>query len=121
MNGSPTPEFGMNRGLRQGDPLSPFLYLLVAEGLNLLIKNAVELGLLEPFEIGKDRVPISHLQYSDDTIFIYSDKEENIKVIKRILRIFELVSGLKVNFDKSNLYGFNIEESVLRNNAADLG
>lgn len=64
---------------------------------------------------------ISHLQDVDDTIFICSGNEGNIKVIKQLLRIFELLSGFKVNFDRSNLYGVNIDHVVLRNKASELG
>lgn len=119
VNDSPTPEFITEMGLRQGDPLSPFLY--VAEGLNLLVRRAVNFGLLEAFEVGKERVVISHLQYTYDTIFVCSGKENNIKVIKQVLRLFELLSGLNVNFDKSCLFGVNISPAVVRAKANELG
>lgn len=61
VNGSPSGDFPLKRGLRQGDPLSPFLFLLAAEGLSLLTHKACELGLLQPALIGKDKVPISLL------------------------------------------------------------
>lgn len=122
VNGSPSAEFKLEKGLRQGDPLSPFLYLVVAEGLNLLIKRAINRGLLEAVEIGSEKIPISHLQYADDTIFMCPDKGENIGSIKWVLRIFELLlSGLKVNFSKSNLYGINIDAIRLREKADLLG
>ena len=52
MNGSPTDEFQMERGLRQGDPLSPFLFLLAAEGLNVLMKALVENGTFTGYKVG---------------------------------------------------------------------
>lgn len=61
VNGSPSGEFQLHRGLRQGDPLSPFLYLLVAEGLSLMTSIAVEKGILKPIEVGNMQVQISHL------------------------------------------------------------
>lgn len=69
VNGSPSGEFDLKRGLRQGDPLSPFLFILAAEGLNLLTKKACELGCLKPATVGKLRVPIPILQYADDVVF----------------------------------------------------
>lgn len=49
---SPTEEFPVGHGLRQGDPLSPFLLLLVAEGLNMLFKEASQLGFYEGYKVG---------------------------------------------------------------------
>ncbi|XP_071728773.1 uncharacterized protein [Rutidosis leptorrhynchoides] len=69
VNGSPTREFKIGRGVRQGDPLSPFLFIIAAEGLSWLIKSAVSNNLYCGVEIGKDKILISHLQYADDTIF----------------------------------------------------
>lgn len=98
VNGSPSGDFKMERGLRQGDPLSPFLYLLVAEGLSILVNRAVDFGILEAAEVGRDKVRVSHLQYADDTVFVSSGKESNSWAMKWILRNFEILSGLKVNF-----------------------
>jgi hypothetical protein len=52
VNGSPTNEFKFERGLRQGDPLSPFLFLLAAEGLNVMMKASVDAGLFRGYLIG---------------------------------------------------------------------
>ncbi|XP_071687047.1 uncharacterized protein [Rutidosis leptorrhynchoides] len=69
VNGSPTSEFKLERGVRQDDPLSPFLFIIAAEGLNWLTKAAVRSNLFSGVEVGRDNIPISHLQYADDTIF----------------------------------------------------
>ncbi|XP_028096961.1 uncharacterized protein LOC114296820 [Camellia sinensis] len=82
VNGSPTAEFSPEKGLRQGDPLSPFLFNLVAEGLNMLIQRAGESGLIIGAVIGQDgsSTTISHLQFSDDTIiFCKADVGEMVK------------------------------------------
>ncbi|GKV36164.1 hypothetical protein SLEP1_g44325 [Rubroshorea leprosula] len=96
LNGSATKEFSMSRGLRQGDPLSPFLFLMVAEALNGLTSATVAKGYLRGVKIGKGELEISHLQFADDTIFMGEATEDNIWMIKCIMRAFELVSGLKV-------------------------
>lgn len=62
VNGSPSGEFQLERGIWQGDPLSPFLFLVAAEGLNLLAKKVIKEGLLQPATVGKDKVATSHLQ-----------------------------------------------------------
>ncbi|KAL8491934.1 hypothetical protein ACS0TY_023510 [Phlomoides rotata] len=81
----------------------------------------MERGLLEGATVGKDKIMISHLQYADDTVFACSGKSENLRTIKYILRNFELVSGLKVNFNKCCLMGINIASEMLGEMACYLG
>jgi hypothetical protein len=62
VNGCPTEEFPVERGLQQGDPLYPFLFLLATEGFNVLMKAVVEEGLYRGYHVGRqDGVLISHL------------------------------------------------------------
>lgn len=113
VNGSPTNEFIAERGLRQGDPLSPFLFNLVVEGLNILILRARELGLFNGAVVGNDLIKVSHLQFADDTILFCEANLEEILCIKRLLRCFEVVSGLKINYSKSMVVGVGVEEVSL--------
>jgi hypothetical protein len=113
VNGSPTEEICISRGLKQGDPLAPFLFLLVAEGLGAIMRQAVITNQFLPFKVGASALSISHLQYADDTVFIGEAKVENLWVMKAILRGFELASGLKVNFWKSCLMGVNVPEEFM--------
>ncbi|XP_071728879.1 uncharacterized protein [Rutidosis leptorrhynchoides] len=111
INGSPTEEFSLERGVRQGDPLSPFLFILAAEGLNLLIKEAVTCNLFKGVEIGDNRVPISHLQYADDTIFFGIWDLENIRNLMKLLKCFERTSGLKTEVESvARIFGCNVGE-----------
>nr|GEW04791.1 hypothetical protein [Tanacetum cinerariifolium] len=70
VNGSPTDEFELHRGLRQGDPLSHFLFILAIEGLHAYTSKAESLGLFKGCSVGRDNLYISHLMYADDVIFI---------------------------------------------------
>jgi hypothetical protein len=70
VNGRPTEEINIQCGLKQGDPLAPFLFLLVAEGLGGLLRKAVELDCFKGFWVGRRGDVISHLQYADDTLCI---------------------------------------------------
>nr|GEW51620.1 RNA-directed DNA polymerase, eukaryota [Tanacetum cinerariifolium] len=69
VNGSPTVEFEISKGLRQGDPLSPFLFILAMEGLHTITCKALESGIFTGAYIGNDNLHISHLIYADDVIF----------------------------------------------------
>ena len=69
VNGSPTNEFLPQRGLREGDPLAPLLFNIVAEGLTGLMREALDKGIYSSFLVGKNNTPANILQYADDTIF----------------------------------------------------
>ncbi|WKA12209.1 hypothetical protein VitviT2T_029623 [Vitis vinifera] len=102
-----------SRGLRQGDPLSPFLFTLVADVLSRILLRAEERNLLEGFKVGRNRTRVSHLQFADDTIFFSNTREEELQTLKSLLLVFEHISGLKVNFDKSNIYDINLDQNHL--------
>ncbi|KAK2417418.1 hypothetical protein QL285_039719 [Trifolium repens] len=121
VNGSPTDEFPLERGLRQGDPLSPFLFLLAAEGLNVMMRAMVEANQFTGYTVGvKEGVTVSHLQFADDTLLVGAKSWANVRALRGVLLLFELMSGLKVNFHKSMLVGVNISESWLREAASAL-
>ena len=70
INGIPSKEFAPTRGLRQGDPLAPFLFNIVAEGLTGMMRTALTKGFYRSYLVGKQKVPINILQYADDTVFV---------------------------------------------------
>ena len=109
VNGSPTKEFKPTRGLRQGDPMAPFLFLIVAQGLSGLVKQATRKNLLSGIKIGDKNVEVDLLQFADDTLFLCEPNVQNIRCIKAILRCFELSSGLRVNYFKSKLGAIGVD------------
>lgn len=122
VNGSPTDEFPLQRGLRQGDPLSPFLFLIAAEGLHILMKSMVDNRHFTGYSVGTPTpVGVSHLQFADDTLLLGHKSWANVRALRATLIMFELLSGLKVNFNKSLLVGINISESWLSEAASVLG
>ncbi|XP_058751483.1 uncharacterized protein LOC131624543 [Vicia villosa] len=105
-NGSPTKEFKVSRGLRQGDPLSPFLFVLVAEGLTGLVRKSIEVGEFQSFNINGS-CPVYILQFADDTLIVGEGNWKHVWAMRVVLRAFELVSGLGINYHKSKLIGIN--------------
>lgn len=113
LNGSPTAEFKMTRGVRQGDPLAPFLFILAAEGLHQVLESAKNVGVYTGVQLPNDGPLLSHLQYADDAIFFGDWSNQNARNLIRILRCFELASGLRVNLTKSKIYGVSCSATEL--------
>ena len=118
INGSPTVEFNPQKGLKQGDPLAPLLFNIVAEGLMGIMREALKVNKYKGLLVGRNEVEISILQYADDTIFFGEASMQNVKVLKAMLRSFEMVSSLKINFAKSQFGA--VEKSVQWLNEAAL-
>ncbi|XP_016199025.1 uncharacterized protein LOC107639987 [Arachis ipaensis] len=121
INGLPIKPFKMERDLRQGDPLSPFLFVLVVDVLHRMIGVAVRNGRIAPLLVGRDNIELSHLQFADDTVLFCPPEEETIKNYKRLLRSFEVMLGLSINFDKSNLIPVNCEQQWVQSMCSLLG
>ncbi|GJZ36016.1 putative RNA-directed DNA polymerase [Tanacetum coccineum] len=121
INGSPTLEFKLEKGLRQGDPLSLLLFIIAMEALNVVLVEAKSKQVFHGIEVGKDKVHVSHLQFADDAIILGEWSKPNIKNLSRILTCFYLASGLKVNFNKSKFFGIGINESELYSFASSIG
>ncbi|KAJ9562034.1 hypothetical protein OSB04_007194 [Centaurea solstitialis] len=114
VNGSPTEEFSMEKGIRQGDPMAPFLFLVVAKGMHVMVEEAIKKGLFKGLKVGNGGVTLSHLQYADDVVFFGEWGTENIVNLVKLLKCFYEVSGLKVNINKCNIFGIGVpEEDVL--------
>lgn len=114
VNGSPTKEFPIARGLHQGDPLSPFLFLLAAKGFNVLMNVVVDANRFTGYGVGRvGEVHLTHLQFTDDTLIIGEKSWLNVRTMRAVFLLFEEVSGLKVNFHKSMLMVVNVFDSWL--------
>lgn len=85
VNGIPAGYFGCSRGIRQGDPISPLLFLLVVEVLGVMITKAVLVGMLEGFHIGSGQVVVSHLQFAGDTLILCVNSQRQIRFLRYIL------------------------------------
>jgi hypothetical protein len=111
-NGMLGPYFTTHKGVRQGDPFSPLLFNLVADGLACMIRKAQDEGLIEGLIPHIIQNGCSCLQYADDTIFLIQDCLEGARNLKFILCLFESMSGLKINFHKSEIYCFGKAKEI---------
>jgi len=98
--------FSSSRGQRQGDPLSPLLFILVMETLSRLVIKTGEEGFLNDFHISNphsEGLVISHLLFADDTPVFCKPDQSSLGYLRCILLMFEAMSGLRVNLSKGAL------------------
>ncbi|KAH1080052.1 hypothetical protein J1N35_019813 [Gossypium stocksii] len=93
MNENMSEVFTPSRGLRQGDPLSPYLFLICAEGLSTLLNEAKVNGKLRGAPIGRNKVVITHLLFVDDCIIFGDASVAGVNIVRNILMEYELASG----------------------------
>ena len=103
--------FKTHKGLRQGDPMSPILFNIVVDMLAVLIERAKVDGQIRGVIPHLVDDGLSILQYADDTIVFLDHDFEQAKNMKAILYVFEQLSGLKINFHKSEIFCFLLWES----------
>ncbi|CAL1361249.1 unnamed protein product [Linum trigynum] len=103
VNGHKSDTFSPSRGLRQGDPLSPYLFLLCAEGLTSLVKKTEEEGNLHGIQMRKKAPTISRLLFADDCVIFGRAVLKECDQLKDILKIYANEYGQLVNFSKSEL------------------
>ncbi|GKC23951.1 RNA-directed DNA polymerase, eukaryota, partial [Tanacetum coccineum] len=120
VNGSPTEEFQFYKGLKQGDPLSPFLFILVMESLHLSFQRVVDTGMFKGLTLN-DSLCLSHMFYADDAIFVGQWSDGNITTLLHVLDCFYHASGLKINLRKSKIMGVNVDYSYVNQAAVKLG
>ncbi|CAM8986762.1 unnamed protein product [Rhodiola kirilowii] len=91
------------RGLRQGDPLSPYLFLLVSELLSAKMAAAVDRKSLSGIQLGRGGPTISHLFFANDSIFFIRASREEAAEFREILSQYEMLSGQRINMEKSEV------------------
>ena len=112
INGQPSQLFGASRGLRQGDPLSPYLFIIMAEGLGRFIKYQVSQNAIQGWRWGNGLPSLSHLQFVDDSALAGLARIKEAEAFRHALDIYLAASGQKVNEHKSSIYFFNTPDSI---------
>ena len=104
INGEPRGIIHPTRGIRQGDPLSPFLFLLCTEGLNGLIKHAETSGEIHGFSLCRRGPKLTHLLFANDSLLFCRAMVEECEKVLNILEVYEKASGQKVNRSKTTIF-----------------
>jgi hypothetical protein len=102
-NGVVSAPFSPSRGLRQGDPLSPYLFLFVADGLSKIISKKVETHALQELRICRGAPGVSHLLFADDTLLFFKANAAQASVIKEVINIYERGTGQLLNPGKCSI------------------
>ena len=115
VNGTPSQPFPASRGIRQGDPLSPFLFIIIAEGLGRMLRNMQTTGQIRGLKISDHLAAQTHQQFVDDNMLMGPSSVREARGIKQGLDLFLTASGLDINKEKSQVYFFNTSKVTKRN------
>jgi hypothetical protein len=103
INGELTDVINPGRGLRQGDPLSPYLFFICAEGFSALLNNAEQVGHLSGVKVCNNAPSINHLLFADDSLLLLKSDERSASHLRNILQLYEDCSGQMINKEKSSI------------------
>ncbi|CAL1384015.1 unnamed protein product [Linum trigynum] len=104
LNGSPTESFTPSRGIRQGDPLSPFLFILLSNALSFLIDKGVQKGDIQGIKLNRNCPVVSHCLFADDTVIFGKASMREASQIMNILNQYGSVTGQEINVAKSSVF-----------------
>mgnify|MGYP000863857686 FL=1 len=120
LNGVPGSHFKCKCGVKQGDPISPLLFVLAADLLQTMINDQLSKGLLSlPLVTHDPDYPV--VQYADDTLLFVAAESAQLEVLKAILDSFSLATGLQINYHKSSMYPINVDTNYANVLAAQFG
>eukprot|EP00253_Pinus_taeda_P010652 PITA_10652 len=121
LNGTHSEAFTSSRGLRQGHPLSPFLFILTVEGLGRLVKAQVSRDQIKGLRICGDDIPVSHQQFVDDVMLYRQAALKEAQRVVKTLSQCSKASRMEINKDKSEVFFFNTSQATQRFLAHTLG
>ena len=108
------------RGLRQGDPLSPYLFIICVKGLSSLIRDAEKRELISGTSIFRRAPFVSHLLLVDDCFLFFKAKESQAQVMKNVLNTYEVASGQAINLPKFEIFYSRNVADTLKNNITNI-
>ncbi|WCJ39802.1 RNA-directed DNA polymerase (reverse transcriptase) [Euphorbia peplus] len=121
-NGRTLEQFVSSRGIRQGDSISPYIFVLCMDRLSHLINAEVDKGNWKPIKISQRGPLLSHLFFADDLILFAEASLDQISIIKSVLDTFCACSGQRTNLAKSSIYfSKNVDSELAKNLSAISG
>ena len=115
VNGSPSNPFNASGGIRQRDPISPFLLIIAVKGLGRMLKSRRAVKKIQGSSLTARMDPQTHQQFMDDNMLMGSSSVQEARGIKDSLNISLEASGLEINKEKSQTYFFNTPVITKRN------
>ncbi|KAK2415590.1 hypothetical protein QL285_038058 [Trifolium repens] len=113
VNGEPSQYFAPQRGIRQGDPLSPYLFILCADVFSSMLTNKQDQSLINEISIAQNAPKVSHLFFADDSLIFCQANKEEVVQLKSVFDEYERISGQKINLGKSEMtFSPNIQQSI---------
>ncbi|CAN1320599.1 LINE-1 reverse transcriptase homolog [Linum perenne] len=104
VNGHSAPEFKPTRGLRQGDPLSPFLFIMVSNALSYMLHNEVRKGGIVGVKLNPQCPILTHVMFADDTVIFGRADMKEMRKVAEVLRQYCYISGQEINEHKSAIF-----------------
>jgi hypothetical protein len=114
LNGDRLDSFQPSRGIRQGDPISPYLFLIAAEGLSCLLKSRHESSALKGTKVAESAPTVNHLLFADDSLLFFRADGEGARVVKEVFSLYCDASGQQVNLDKCSIHFAKGVRQVIR-------
>ncbi|KAK6144535.1 hypothetical protein DH2020_021355 [Rehmannia glutinosa] len=103
LNGSQFGSLRPQRGLRQGDPLSPYLFILCFETFSLILQDLQAAGSLHGISISRNAPTLSHLFFADDTLLFGHATIQEAQTLQYAIKLYEDASGQRIDFEKSGI------------------
>jgi len=104
VNGEEVDPIILRHGLRQENPLSPYLFIICVEGLSSLIRDAEEKRVITGTRVCRRAPPIFHLLFADDCFLFFRAQEDEAHIMKNILLTYEVASSQSISLPKSEIF-----------------